>query len=131
MEKVDRYEYTDWKNFGKRVKQYREDIGLPKEKFSEMINRSESYVNELEKGNKSCSLHTLHQVCQALKVSPNELLYGTNEEMDKEKNYSDKEIIENIISRCSGDELAVIKAVIIAIYPRFNKIIESRQENDK
>ena len=127
MEKVDRYEYTDWRNFGERVKNNREKIGLSKERFSEMINRSESYVKELDKGNKSCSVHTLHQVCKALRVSPNELLYGKAEEMDVKQEYSDKEIISNIIARCNECELETIKDVIIAIYPKFSKIIEDKQ----
>lgn len=109
------------------MKNNREKIGLSKERFSEMINRSESYVNELEKGNKSCSVHTLHQVCKALRVSPNELLYGKAEEMDVKQEYSDKEIISNIIARCNECELETIKDVIIAIYPKFSKIIEDKQ----
>ena len=46
MSRVDRYEYKDWKGFGVRTMQYRKEIGLSKEKFSEMINRSENFVSE-------------------------------------------------------------------------------------
>lgn len=49
MSRVDRYEYKDWKGFGVRTMQYRKEIGLSKEKFSEMINRSENFVSDLEK----------------------------------------------------------------------------------
>ena len=41
--------------------------------------------------------------------------------------YSDKEIISNIIARCNECELETIKDVIIAIYPKFSKIIEDKQ----
>ncbi len=30
MERVNRYEYMDWENFGKRVKIYRKQIGVRK-----------------------------------------------------------------------------------------------------
>ena len=38
MSRKNRYEYTDWKGLGNRVKSYREQIGITKEKFAEMIN---------------------------------------------------------------------------------------------
>ena len=34
MSRVDRYEYKDWENFGRRVKESREQIALSKEKFA-------------------------------------------------------------------------------------------------
>lgn len=49
MSRVDRYEYKDWENFGRRVKESREQIALSKEKFAEMINRSINYVSDLER----------------------------------------------------------------------------------
>ena len=84
MSRVDRYEYDDWKNFGIRTKKYREEIGISKEKFAEMINRSENYISYLEKGKTSASVHTLHQISKALKVSTDSILYG---EIDKDKDY--------------------------------------------
>ena len=116
-----RKEYTDWIGFGARVRKNRKMLGLSREKLSEMIDRSENYLLSLEKGDKSCSLHTVHQLKQALKVSADNLLYG---EQMEEKNYSDKEIIQNIINRCSEKELKVIKDVIIAMYPNFKDIIK-------
>lgn len=68
MSRKNRYEYTDWKGLGNRVKSYREQIGITKEKFAEMINRTENYLSELEKGNRSCSVHTLHQIAIALRL---------------------------------------------------------------
>ena len=45
MSRKNRYEYTDWKGLGNRVKSYREQIGITKEKFAEMINRTENYLS--------------------------------------------------------------------------------------
>ena len=63
MSRKNRYEYTDWKGLGNRVKSYREQIGITKEKFAEMINRTENYLSELEKGNRSCSVHEIINRC--------------------------------------------------------------------
>ena len=116
-----RNEYKDWLGFGSRVRENRKMEGLTREKLSEMIDRTENYLISLEKGDKSCSIHTVHQLSKALKVPADYLLYGSKME---EKNYSDKEIIETIINRCNENELKVIKEVIVAMYPNFKDIIK-------
>lgn len=124
MSRTNRYEYTDWKGFGSRVKRCREQIGLTKEKFAEMINRSENYVAELEKGNSSCSVHTLHQISKVIKVPTDTLLYGDISKVDEK--ITNKEVIEEIINRCNNQELEVIKDLIIATYPNLGKIVRTR-----
>lgn len=128
MSRVDRYEYDDWAGFGARTRKYREQIGLTKEKFAEMIVRSENFVSDLEKGRTSCSVHTVHQICKALKVSSNDLLYG---EVDMNKHYTDREILQNIIDRCDEEELKVLKDLIVATFPNLGKIKSIRKSKDQ
>ena len=116
-----RNEYNDWIGFGSRVKANRLKIGLTREKLAEMINRTDNYLFSLEKGDNSCSVHTLHLLNKALKVPADDLLYG---EKMEEKNYKDKEILQNIIERCDEKELKVIKDVIVAMYPNYKDIIK-------
>lgn len=127
MSRVNRYEYQDWKGFGNRTKIGRKQIGVSKEKFSEMINRSENYVAELEKGNTSCSIHTLYQISKALKMSSDSLLFGEEKNMNNNDEYSNKEILLNIIDRCDEEELAVLKDLIVATYPNLNVIMKKRK----
>lgn len=124
MSRVNRYEYQDWKGFGSRVKNFREQINMTKELFAEKINRSENCVSELEKGNVGCSVHTLHQISKVLKVPVDCLLYGN---MEKEKNYNNKEIVQNIIERCDDDELAILKDIIVATFPNIDTIKNKRK----
>lgn len=126
MSRVNRYEYKDWKGFGSRVKNFREQISMTKETFAEMINRSENCVSELEKGNMGCSVHTLHQISKALKVSTDRLLYG---EVEMSKDYKNKEILQNIIERCDEEELEVIKDVVVAMYPKLKSILNSKNKD--
>ena len=128
MSRVNRYEYEDWKGFGSRVKIYREKIGMTKEKFAENINRSENYVNELEKGNTSCSVHTLHQISKTLKIPCDIILYG---EIDMKKNYTNKDILLEMIERCDEDELEILKDLASAIFPNLEKIIRKNKANNK
>jgi len=52
MSRTNRKEYEDWKGFGERTKRSRESLGLTREKFAEMIDRTENYTLSLEKGDK-------------------------------------------------------------------------------
>lgn len=125
MSRVNRYEYQDWAGFGARIKKYREEIGMTKEKFAELINRSENYISELEKGNTGCSVHTLHQISTVLKVSIDDLLY--NKDVDMQKVYNSREILQNIINRCNKEEVEVLKDIIVATFPNLDKIKENRK----
>lgn len=125
MSRVNRYEYKDWKGFGSRVKRCREQINMTKEIFAEEIGRSENFVAEIEKGNTSCSVHTLHKISEVLRVSTDTLLYGKFEDMKESK--SNKEILEEIINRCNEEELQVITDIIIATYPNLYKIVNKRE----
>lgn len=127
MSRTDRYEYQDWNGFGARTKNYRTSIGLTKETFANMINRSENYISELEKGNSSCSVHTLYQISKALRVPCDNLLYEDSEMYNKDE-YSNREILKNIIDRCNEEELAVIKDLIVAAYPNLDKMTASRKK---
>ena len=129
MSRVNRFEFKDWKGFGSRVKRCREQINMTKERFAEEIGRSENFVAEIEKGNTSCSVHTLHKISEVLRVPTDTLLYGKVENMKESK--SNKEILEEIINRCSDEEIQVITDIIIATYPNLYKIVEKRREENK
>lgn len=126
MSRVNRYEYNDWKNFGLRVKKYREQIGMTKEKFAEGINRSDNFVSQLERGDTTCSIHTLHQTAKILKVSTDSLLYGDVSKLKKESN--NKDILKEIIDRCNDEELTVIKDVIVSMYPHLKSITKKKDK---
>lgn len=128
MSRVDRYEYQDWIKFGERTKQYRTLIGISKERLAEMINRSENFVSELERGKTSASVHTLHQISKALKVSTDSLLYGEDMDNNRNCNCNNKEILENIINRCNEAELEILKDIAVATFPHLDKINETRKQ---
>lgn len=126
MSRVDKNEYKDWIGFGARVRKHRESIGLTREKFADMIDRTENYVLSLEKGDKSCSVHTLYQISKSLKVPTDTLLYG---DVDMKEDYTNKEILQNIIERCNEVEAAVLKDIAVATFPHLNQIKEVRKNH--
>ena len=110
-------EYKDWRNFGIRVKNSRNSIGMTTEKLAEKTNRSENFIFRIE-GGQGCSIHTLTQLCKSLNKSSDYLLFG--EDMKTEEiNYSDREVIDNILNQCDGEQLKVIKEILIALCPNF------------
>lgn len=115
-------EYNDWENFGIRVKNSRNSIGMTAEKLAEKSDRTENFVTRIENGKKSCSIHTLYQFCNSMKISSDSLLFGNANE--EEKTYSDREVIENILSKCDEKQLKVIKDILISIYHNFNDLIK-------
>lgn len=129
MSRENKMEYKNWRQFGIRVRKSRESIGLTRERFADMINRTENYVLSLEKGDKGCSVHTLYQICNALKVSANYLLYG-DDDMKKmtDENKNDKQILAEIINRINDKEAKVLREVIVAIYPNLKEIIEEEEK---
>jgi len=74
-----------------------------------------------------CSVHTLHQISQALKVSVDRLLYGEKVEMPKE--HSNKEIMHEIVDRCDDEELEVIKDVVVALYPKLKSVLKTNNKS--
>ena len=47
--------------------------------------------------------------------------------MKDNKNYSNKEILENIINRCDDEELEIIKDIIVSTFPNLDKIKNKRK----
>ena len=111
-------EYNDWENFGIRVKNARNSVGMTIEKLAEKTHRTENFITRIESG-KSCSIHTLYQLCKSMKVSSDDLLLGEKVKVEK---FKDREIIENILDKCDEKQLKVIKEVLIAIWPNFDEI---------
>lgn len=118
---MDGKEYNDWNNFGIRVKNARNSIGMTIEEVAEKTNRTENFIARIESGKKSCSIHTLHQLSKALHVTIDDLLYGKKVEG---KNYSDKEIINNIIKKCNEKQLKIVRDVLIAMFPNIDELLK-------
>lgn len=116
---MDGKEFNNWQDFGIRVKNARNSIGMTVETLAEKSHRTENFISRIESGKKSCSIHTLYQFCKSMNISADDLLFGGKME---EKDYSDKEIIENMINKCNEKQLKIVKDVLIAICHNFEDI---------
>lgn len=63
---------------GKRFKAAREQIRMTQEELAERIEVSPQYISDLERGVVGVSIATLKRLCTVLRVSSDQILFGTN-----------------------------------------------------
>lgn len=99
---------------GNRIRSIRENMSMSREKFSEMIDISEVFLGQIERGECSLSLKTLTNIVAFSGSSADFILYGNNDSIS----YIDK--IDRILKHCSDDTLELIYNLIHDIH-KFNK----------
>ena len=99
---------------GDRIRSIREDIPMTREKFSEMIDISEVFLGQIERGECSLSLKTLSNIVSFSGASTDFILYGNN----SNNTYIKK--INRMLNHCSEDSIEFIYNLIHDVYT-FNK----------
>ena len=61
---------------GNRIRTIRESMNLTRSIFSERINISETFLSQIERGEKSVSLNTLLSICKNTGFSADYILFG-------------------------------------------------------
>ncbi len=62
------------KNFGAKVRHYRNLLGLSQEKFAEKANVHRTYIGTVERGETNITLVNVYKLAEALEVSVAKLL---------------------------------------------------------
>ena len=65
------------KAFGKRINTARKEKRVTSEKLSEIVGKNAVFIRQIEGANKLPSLRTFVDICNALNVSPNYLLFDS------------------------------------------------------
>ena len=78
--------------FGKKINQARKEKNLTSDKLAEICDMAPVFVRQIEGGARLPSVPNLVAICNALQVSPNYLL---GEDLE----FSDKEIIDRLVSK--------------------------------
>ena len=99
---------------GERIRSTREAIGLSREKFSEIIDISDIFLGQIERGERSLSLKTLSSIVSFTGVSTDFLLFGD----DSQNSYVKK--INRILKNSSEDTIEFLYTLIHDVYI-FNK----------
>lgn len=87
---------------GERIRSIREGLNMNREKFSEMIDISNVFLGQLERGERSLSVKTLTKIVKFTGVSADYILFGdasNNKTIDK---------INQILKNCTQQGLNFI-----------------------
>jgi transcriptional regulator with XRE-family HTH domain len=105
----------DKKNVGERIRYQRKALGLSQEEFSEKIGRVPKFCADIERGQAGMSLETMLKICSLLKMSPNQLLLGKEEDQSKDET----SLILSALDQCTEcqrkDAYALLKLFLKAI----------------
>ncbi len=73
---------TKMMEMGQRIQKERKELGLSQEQLAIAVGVSLNSISSIERGIFSPALDTFHEICDALMVSPDYLLFGLNEETE-------------------------------------------------
>ncbi len=65
---------TTRKQFGKRLRELRKEVGLSQEQLGFKSGLHRTYIGSIERGEQNISIDNIHKLAKALKLSPKELL---------------------------------------------------------
>ena len=105
---------------GERIRKIREDLNMNRETFSEMIDVSDVFLGQIERGERSLSLKTLCRIVSFTGASTDYILLGnaeTNSTIDK---------IVRILRKSSNHMIKFVFQFIIASYHSFKN---NKEEN--
>ncbi|MBS4535297.1 helix-turn-helix transcriptional regulator [Clostridium sp. D2Q-14] len=111
---------------GQRIRNEREKLDLSREEFAELMNLSDYYIGQLERGERQMSLPTMVNMAKHLHISLDYLIFGDeiiNNEyiIESYGSYGKYEIdfkeILDLLKKCSPAELELYKKLLKTILP--------------
>ncbi len=125
--KINNAVVIDNKAVGQRIRQEREKLALTRAELAELVDLSDYYVGQLERGERQMSLPALIKIASCLHVSIDYLVSGSSKQRDYSihdstppayinKNERTEEIYK-LLEKCSQKELDLIRKIIQTILP--------------
>ena len=97
---------TDLQKMGSRLKAYRKKCGLTQAQIAEAADLSLRAYSKIELGQSEMRILTALQICNALQITPNDLLW--------EEEAASSESIDSLLASCSGKDQKLISGLITA-----------------
>ncbi len=115
---------------GQRMREEREKLGISRGELAELIGLSDYYIGQLERGERQMSLPVLINITNLLHISLDYLIFGNpHNEADfitdsgkiyEASKYSKDNELNELLNKCSSNELLLIKKLIKTILPFVN-----------
>lgn len=120
------------KEIGKRIREERQKLGLTRQELAEIIDLSDFYIGQLERGERQMSLAVLIKLSKCFHTTLDYIIFGitpskTEYIQDPSSDYSlnkyttDPELI-NLLNKCTAKEIQLFKRLIKTILPYMNNI---------
>ena len=91
---------------GQRLRQRRQELGLTREKMSELADIGTGYYGQLEVGTSQMSIDTLIKLSQSMHLPMEYILFGTGYER------ADTSAVADLLARCTPRELKLAEDVL-------------------
>ncbi len=99
---------------GERIKNAREQRKITQEKLAEKVNVSPQYISDLERGVVGVSVSTLKNICLALDVTSDSLLFDVVQD-------SDVSVLVDCCRRLSQKQFSVVEDIVRRLTDSFNE----------
>lgn len=107
---------------GERIREIRKKQGMSREAFSEMINISEIFLGQIERGERSLSITTLASISFTTGISTEYILFGISENSNTMKK------IINILEKSPDNMKEYVYKILLASFSFFKS---NKKENKK
>jgi transcriptional regulator with XRE-family HTH domain len=117
-------------NFGRYVKQARQQMGISQDQLAEKVGISVGYVGAIErKQTQRPAFDVVFKICKVLNISLDNMLFKTEDEA----HLNAKEELKQRIDQCDSYEVGLLEATFTAIlaYHRFFEMNETMEEYEK
>ena len=91
---------------GQRLRQRRQELGLTRDKMSELADIGSGYYGQLEVGTSQMSIDTLIKLSRSMHLPMEYILFGTGYQP------GDSDAVIDLLQRCTPRELALAKEML-------------------
>ena len=103
----------DWNAIGSRIRKQREYIGYAREQLAELLDVTPKFCSDIELGVKGMSIPTLCKIAQALRLSTDYILFGTEASTDCTQ-------IQQMIDQASAEEKEYAEQILKTFFIAMN-----------
>lgn len=105
-------EYLDWILIGERIKDLRNENKISRERLSEIIGVSSSFINLVERGDSGISVDNLYRISRVFGVSVDHLLTGEQDGAIVISNPVRQSRLNALLGNCTDSEFEFVVGLI-------------------
>lgn len=105
----------DKKKVGQRIRKQRNTLEISREQMAEHVGRVPRFCGDIERGKAGMSIETMLNICNLLKLTPNDLLLNHNTDAANSETTRILTALNNCTEKQREDALALLRLFLNAI----------------